>query len=218
VTGSSGRVATAGSEAIAATPAALTSPGETGRGSESDTRLAPGAVAMVPTNGPHAAGMAPAPRDATGIPAVAGTVVGTAIEGAGRAPASIAGTTLRILVAEDNPVNQRVATAMLKRRGHQVTIAGNGAEAVRCAATQAFDAVFMDVQMPELDGLEATQAIRRAEAGTGRHLPIIAMTAHAMNGDRERCLAAGMDDYLTKPVSIAGIDRVLTALAAGKAA
>ncbi|MEO5823780.1 MAG: response regulator, partial [Vicinamibacteraceae bacterium] len=130
----------------------------------------------------------------------------------------VSGTVLSVLVAEDNPVNQRVATAMLKRRGHQVTIADNGAEAVRLVAAQAFDAVFMDVQMPELDGLEATQAIRRSEAGTGQRLPIIAMTAHAMNGDRERCLAAGMDDYLTKPVSIAGIDRVLTALAAAKAA
>ena len=133
------------------------------------------------------------------------------------APSGV-GATLSVLVAEDNPVNQRVATAMLKRRGHQVTIAGNGAEAVRLIATQNFDAVFMDVQMPELDGLEATLAIRRAEAGTGHHLPIIAMTAHAMNGDRERCLAAGMDDYLTKPVSIAGIDRVLQSLVASKAA
>jgi CheY-like chemotaxis protein len=130
----------------------------------------------------------------------------------------LAMTPMSVLVAEDNPVNQRVATAMLKRRGHLVTIAGNGAEAVRVVAERHFDAVFMDVQMPELDGLEATQAIRRTEAGTGRHLPIIAMTAHAMNGDRERCLAAGMDDYLTKPVSIAGIDRVLLALAAAHAA
>jgi signal transduction histidine kinase len=157
--------------------------------------------------------------DETGVPA---TVVGSATAAEAPAPPIDAGIgaigILTVLVAEDNPVNQRVATAMLKRRGHQVTIAPNGAEAVRLVALQAFDAVFMDVQMPELDGLEATQAIRRAEAGTGRHLPIIAMTAHAMNGDRERCLAAGMDDYLTKPVSIAGIDRVLTALAAGKAA
>jgi signal transduction histidine kinase/ActR/RegA family two-component response regulator len=158
--------------------------------------------------------------------AVAGIVVGSAAasEAAAASPAStapaprLAGTILNVLVAEDNPVNQRVATAMLKRRGHHVTIAANGAEAVRLVAAQVFDAVFMDVQMPELDGLEATQAIRRAEAGIGRHLPIIAMTAHAMNGDRERCLAAGMDDYLTKPVSIAGIDRVLADLAAAKAA
>ena len=133
------------------------------------------------------------------------------------APAPVQAS-LNVLVAEDNPVNQRVATAMLKRRGHEVTIAGNGAEAVALIAERTFDAVFMDVQMPEMDGLEATQAIRRAEAGTGRHLPIIAMTAHAMNGDRERCLAAGMDDYLTKPVSIAGIDRVLAALAPSRAA
>jgi signal transduction histidine kinase/ActR/RegA family two-component response regulator len=125
---------------------------------------------------------------------------------------------LNVLVAEDNPVNQRVATAMLRRRGHTVTIAANGADAVRLVTEQHFDLIFMDVQMPELDGLEATQAIRRAEAGTARHLPIIAMTAHAMNGDRERCLAAGMDDYLTKPVSIAGIDRVLAALIASRAA
>ena len=125
---------------------------------------------------------------------------------------------LNILVAEDNPVNQRVATAMLKRRGHRISVAVNGAEAVRMAAAEAFDVVFMDVQMPEMDGLEATQAIRRAEAGSGHRLPVIAMTAHAMNGDRERCLAAGMDDYLTKPVSIAGIDRVLAAVTRTRAA
>jgi len=153
----------------------------------------------------------------TGAVEPAPTPAAEAIVRPSTAPPGV-GATLSVLVAEDNPVNQRVATAMLKRRGHQVTIAGNGAEAVRLIATQNFDAVFMDVQMPELDGLEATLAIRRAEAGTGHHLPIIAMTAHAMNGDRERCLAAGMDDYLTKPVSIAGIDRVLQSLVASKAA
>ncbi len=227
VTGASGRAARAEADArsaatsdtVAATPAAVLPAGAV-EGTDVDAGRVPGAVALTTrTSGSPAAGSAPSPRDTMGVATVAGTVVGsTPVDAAGRAPGAGAGTTLRILVAEDNPVNQRVATAMLKRRGHQVTIAGNGAEAVRCAATQLFDAVFMDVQMPELDGLEATQAIRRAEAGTGRHLPIIAMTAHAMNGDRERCLAAGMDDYLTKPVSIAGIDRVLTALAAAKAA
>jgi CheY-like chemotaxis protein len=143
---------------------------------------------------------------------------GVELAAAARAAAPASGASLAVLVAEDNPVNQRVATAMLKRRGHRVTVAGNGAEAVALVARETFDVVFMDVQMPEMDGLDATQAIRRAEAGTGRHLPIVAMTAHAMNGDRERCLAAGMDDYLTKPVSVAGIDRVLAGLTASRAA
>jgi signal transduction histidine kinase/ActR/RegA family two-component response regulator len=181
-----------------------------------------GESAVAPVTAPVTASATPIVDAAVEPGAVAGIVVGSgsAADVSGRPPAAplVAGTTLTVLIAEDNPVNQRVATAMLKRRGHQVTIAANGAEAVRMVAEQTFDAVFMDVQMPELDGLEATQAIRRAEAGTGRHLPIIAMTAHAMNGDRERCLAAGMDDYLTKPVSIAGIDRVLAFLVAAKAA
>ncbi len=213
---------------------AMTLESEPGRGSaftftiratraHADLGAAEASDAAAPTSaartGPEAPPSPPAPVDPD---AIAGIVVGSgaASEAIGRpAPVSLAaGTTLIVLVAEDNPVNQRVATAMLKRRGHQVTIAGNGAEAVRLVSAQDFDAVFMDVQMPELDGLEATQAIRRAEAGTGRRLPIIAMTAHAMNGDRERCLAAGMDDYLTKPVSIAGIDRVLASLVAAKAA
>jgi CheY-like chemotaxis protein len=166
------------------------------------------------------AGLADDRGDDGRISPPAGPVMSSTVDTLERPPAAgpAVSTVLSVLIAEDNPVNQRVATAMLKRRGHRVTIAANGAEALRCIAAQPFDAVFMDVQMPELDGLAATQAIRRAEAGTGRHLPIVAMTAHAMNGDRERCLAAGMDDYLTKPVSIAGIDRVLTALAAAKAA
>jgi signal transduction histidine kinase/ActR/RegA family two-component response regulator len=165
---------------------------------------------------------APAPAAApaaAGTAGASGVVVGSESAAEARPGlAPVAGAPLNVLVAEDNPVNQRVATAMLKRRGHRITIAGNGAEAVKMVAAERFDLVFMDVQMPEMDGLEATQAIRRSEAGTGRHLPIIAMTAHAMNGDRERCLAAGMDDYLTKPVSIAGIDRVLVTYSTPKAA
>ena len=105
-----------------------------------------------------------------------------------------------ILLAEDNAVNRLVATRMIERRGHDVLVAVNGREAVEMAADEAFDLVFMDVQMPEMDGLEATRAIREKEKTTGRHLPIVAMTAHAMKGDRERCLDAGMDDYLTKPI------------------
>ena len=85
--------------------------------------------------------------------------------------------------------------------GHRVTIANNGREAVAAAETKAFDLVFMDVQMPEMDGLEATAAIRRREQQTERHVPIIAMTAHAMKGDREKCLEAGASDYLAKPVN-----------------
>jgi CheY-like chemotaxis protein len=107
---------------------------------------------------------------------------------------------LNILMAEDNPVNQRVLKGLLEREGHTVKIAVNGFEALENVKQQDFDVVFMDVQMPELDGLQATQAIRQLDRFAGRSVPIIAMTAHAMKGDRERCLEAGMNGYLSKPV------------------
>jgi signal transduction histidine kinase/DNA-binding response OmpR family regulator/HPt (histidine-containing phosphotransfer) domain-containing protein len=107
---------------------------------------------------------------------------------------------LHVLVADDNAVNQRLTTSLLERRGHRVTVVGNGKEALAAIARQPFDAVLMDVQMPEMGGFEATAAIRARERGTGGHLPIVAMTAHAMKGDRDRCLAAGMDEYITKPL------------------
>jgi two-component system, sensor histidine kinase and response regulator len=108
---------------------------------------------------------------------------------------------LNILLAEDNPINQRVATSLLEARGHRLTSCGNGIEALRAMALESFDLVLMDVQMPEMDGLEATKAIRLGERESGAHVRIVAMTAHALKGDRERCLAAGMDDYVAKPVS-----------------
>ena len=107
---------------------------------------------------------------------------------------------LRILLAEDNAVNRLLAVRLLEKRGHAVTVAGNGKEALAALEKQPFDLVLMDVQMPEMDGFEATAAIRDKEKHSGSHLPVIAMTAHAMVGDRERCLAAGMDDYITKPI------------------
>ena len=107
---------------------------------------------------------------------------------------------LRILLAEDNVINRALASALLERRGHTLVHAVNGREAVAAAAGEAFDLIFMDVQMPEMDGFEATARIREREAPLGRHTPIVAMTAHAMSGDRERCLAAGMDDYISKPL------------------
>jgi len=109
---------------------------------------------------------------------------------------------LRVLLAEDNLVNQRLATAILTREGHEVTLANNGQEALDAWAANSFDLVLMDVQMPEMDGLEASRQIRLREQDTGAHIPIIAMTAHAMTGDRERCLEAGMDEYLSKPIRI----------------
>lgn len=112
------------------------------------------------------------------------------------------GRALRVLLAEDNPVNQTLATRILEKLGHKVQVANNGKEAVERAHVAEFDLIVMDVQMPEMDGLEATVAIRTAEVGTGKHVPIVAMTAHAMKGDRERCLNAGMDGYLLKPIRI----------------
>jgi len=107
---------------------------------------------------------------------------------------------LRILLAEDNLVNQRLAFKLLEKRGHTVTIVNHGREALASLEKDTFDVVLMDVQMPVMDGFEATAAIREKEKGTGKHRPIIAMTAHAMKGDRDRCLAAGMDGYVSKPI------------------
>jgi signal transduction histidine kinase/DNA-binding response OmpR family regulator/HPt (histidine-containing phosphotransfer) domain-containing protein len=108
---------------------------------------------------------------------------------------------LRILLAEDNRVNQKLATSILEREGHSLAVAGNGKEALDFLESEPFDLVLMDVQMPEMDGFEATAAIREIEGATGNHLPIVAMTAHTMKGDKERCLAAGMDSYVAKPIN-----------------
>jgi two-component system, sensor histidine kinase and response regulator len=110
--------------------------------------------------------------------------------------------TLRVLLVEDNLVNQKVACGLLARHGHEVVVAENGRVALKVLERSDFDVVLMDVQMPEMDGFEATAAIRRSEAGTGRRLPIVALTANALQGDRERCLEAGMDGYVPKPVEL----------------
>ncbi|MEA3212748.1 MAG: two-component system, sensor histidine kinase and response regulator [Chthoniobacter sp.] len=141
--------------------------------------------------------------------------IGGAVEIASEAdPAPVvqAAGGLRILLAEDNVINRTVAAAILKKGGHSLVHAANGREAVEAAAREAFDLIFMDVQMPEMDGFEATRLIRASEQESGQAVPIVAMTAHAMAGDRERCLAAGMDDYLSKPLQkaelLALLDRV----------
>lgn len=119
------------------------------------------------------------------------------------------GTRYHVLLAEDNVINQRLAARLLEKQGHRVVIANNGREAVLAYQTQRFDVVMMDVQMPELNGYEATAAIRELERESGAHTPIIAMTAHAMKGDRERCLQAGMDGYVSKPINTAELFAVI---------
>jgi signal transduction histidine kinase/CheY-like chemotaxis protein len=116
---------------------------------------------------------------------------------------------LQILLAEDNPINQRLATHLLVKRGHQVTVTTNGKEALAALAERAYDLVLMDIQMPEMDGLEATRAVREREKITGAHQQVVAMTALAMKGDRERCIEAGMDGYLSKPIRQQELEKLL---------
>jgi two-component system, sensor histidine kinase and response regulator len=123
--------------------------------------------------------------------------------------ASAPSASLRILLAEDNPVNQLLTTQLLEKRGHTVMLASNGREALEAFERKSFDLVLMDVQMPQMDGLEATAAIRNLEKPGGNHLAIVALTAHAMKGDREKYLAAGMDGYLSKPVRTQELDEML---------
>jgi CheY-like chemotaxis protein/nitrogen-specific signal transduction histidine kinase len=118
-----------------------------------------------------------------------------AVSGGGENPSQ-----LRILLAEDNAINQRLVMRILEKRGHKVKVVGTGREALDALAAQAFDLVLMDVQMPDMDGLEATRVIRDTETGSGMRLPVLAITAHTMKGDREKCLGAGMDEVITKPI------------------
>ena len=114
-----------------------------------------------------------------------------------------------VLVAEDNPVNRKLALQQLKKLGYAAHAVADGREAIDAVVRDDYDLVLMDCQMPEVDGFEATREIRRAESARGRHVPIVAMTANALEGDREQCLAAGMDDYLAKPVQLAALRAVV---------
>jgi CheY-like chemotaxis protein len=148
---------------------------------------------------------------------LAGLATSPSLAGETRAPGTGTPTgesrAARVLLAEDNLVNRRLVTAILQKHGHTVDTVEDGRTAVEAVRTGQYDVVLMDLQMPEMDGLEATTAIRSAEMGSGRHLPIIALTAHAMKGDREACLAAGMDAYLSKPIRatalLGTIDQIL---------
>jgi PAS domain S-box-containing protein len=147
-------------------------------------------------------------------------LAGLEMEPAGLVPASRAveaEAPLRILLAEDNAVNQTLMTRILAHKGHSVVLAGDGRAALAALARETFDLVLMDVQMPEMSGIEATVAVRRGELGTGRHVPIIALTAHAMTSDRAGCLAVGMDAYVTKPVRAADLFAAIARVTTGAA-
>jgi CheY-like chemotaxis protein len=124
---------------------------------------------------------------------------------------------LRVLLAEDNAVNQKLASRLLERRGHTVAVASNGRQALEMLDKQSFDLVVLDVSMPEMDGFEAAAAIRAREKTSGARIPILAMTAHAMKGDREKCLAAGMDGYVAKPVRAAQLFAAIASVTAVRA-
>jgi two-component system sensor histidine kinase/response regulator len=135
----------------------------------------------------------------------------TAVRPAAEAPAS-----WRVLLAEDNIVNQRLTSRLLEKMGHVVTLALNGQIALELSSEREFDLVAMDMQMPIMDGLEATEKIRARERKTGLHLPIVAMTANAFKEDRERCLRAGMDGYIAKPVTSEAIKMEITRVMAAQ--
>ncbi len=174
-----------------------------GQGSSFHFTAVLGAVNRMPEN---ASAAAPA-QAAAACPPVA--------ELAPAAPLQKKKKQLRILLAEDNAVNRKIACHVLEKQGHHVTVAGDGRKALNALDQTPFDVVLMDVQMPEMDGFEATGAIRARERATGMHLPIIAMTAHAMQGDRERCIAAGMDDYISKPLDIKELIELLEKFSEG---
>ena len=141
----------------------------------------------------------------------------TRVEAATRIPVATASASresrqLRVLVAEDNAVNQQLARRLLEKHGHTVVLVDNGHDAVTTMKAQDFDLVLMDVQMPGMDGFDATAEIRRLEKTDGKHRMIVAMTAHAMKGDRERCLQYGMDDYIAKPMQIRELNKILAKL------
>jgi CheY-like chemotaxis protein len=132
-----------------------------------------------------------------------------------RSKSRTANQRLHILVAEDNPVNQMVAQRLLMRDGHEAVVAGSGSAALQALKEQTFDLVLMDLQMPGMDGLEATRTIRLSERDTGVHIPIVAMTANAMLGDRELCLEAGMDGYISKPIRVDELRQTLADFSGG---
>jgi CheY-like chemotaxis protein len=126
-----------------------------------------------------------------------------------RVPVSLA-----VLLAEDNLINQKLVKRLLEKRGHSVTVTGSGREALERVAAGSFDVILMDVQMPDMDGLQASTRIREIEKSRGTYTPILALTAHTMKGDRERCLAAGMDQFINKPIDAESFVDVVEAAAA----
>jgi CheY-like chemotaxis protein len=120
---------------------------------------------------------------------------------------------MKVLLVEDNPVNQKIAVRMLQKLGNEVDVAGNGLEGVEMFRASTYAAILMDVSMPVMDGLEATRKIRELERTRGGHVPVVALTANAMDGDRERCMNAGMDEYLSKPVRSEDLEETLRRIA-----